>query len=295
MEFVIVTGMSGSGKSSCIQVLEDIGYFCIDNMPPALIPNFAEMCVAKDISRRENGEITRVAIVTDIRGGVMFFELSEIVENLKNTDGIEVRVLFLEASEEVLVNRYSETRRKHPLCEASGGDISKAIQAEQELLRDVRASADYIIDSSLLSVTQFKEQIAGLFLDKPTDRMLISCMSFGYKFGVPKEADMVFDVRCLPNPFYVPELKAKTGEDREVRDYVMSFPQSVEYERKIRDMVDFLLPQLVREGRSRLVIAFGCTGGKHRSATFALRTADYFREKGLRVSVIHRDINRKKG
>ncbi len=283
MEFVIVTGMSGSGKSSAVRFLEDIGFFCIDNMPPALIPSFAELC-------SENGEITRVAIVTDIRGGAMFFELPECVESLKNTDGIDVRVLFLEASEDVLINRYSETRRKHPLDEASNGDIAKAIAAEAELLRDVRANADYIIDSTLLTSTQLKEQIAALFLDKPTDRMVISCMSFGFKYGVPKEADLVFDVRCLPNPFYIPELKHKTGLDSEVRSYVMSFPQSVEYEKKIREMVDFLIPQFVREGKSRLVIAFGCTGGKHRSATFALRTADYYREKGMRVNVVHREI-----
>ena len=286
MEFVIVTGMSGSGKSSCIKVLEDIGFFCIDNMPPALIPNFAEMC-------NENCEITKVAIVTDIRGGVMFFKLAECVSGLKNTDGIDVKVLFLEASREVLINRYSETRRKHPLDSVSDGDISKAIDAEAELLSDVRAHADYIIDSSLLTSTQLKEQIAELFLDKPSDRMIISCMSFGFKYGVPKEADLVFDVRCLPNPFYVPELKHKTGLDSEVRDYVMNYEQSRELENKIRDMVDFLLPLYLREGKSRLVIAFGCTGGKHRSITFAKRLADYYIEKECRVHVVHRDIDKK--
>lgn len=286
MEFVIVTGMSGSGKSSCIKVLEDIGYFCIDNMPPALIPNFAEMC-------NENCEITKVAIVTDIRGGVMFFKLAECVEGLKNTDGIDVKVLYLEADRETLINRYSETRRKHPLDAVSDGDISKAIDAEAELLSDVRSRADYIIDSSLLTSTQLKTHIAELFLDKPSDRMIISCMSFGFKYGVPKEADLVFDVRCLPNPFYIPELKNKTGLDAEVRDYVMSFEQSREFENKIREMVDFLLPLYLREGKSRLVIAFGCTGGKHRSITYARRLADYYSEKDCRVSELHRDIDKK--
>lgn len=286
MEFLIVTGMSGSGKSAGIKVLEDIGFFCIDNMPPALIPNFASMC-------SENREITKVAIVTDIRGGVMFLNLPESIAVLKNTDGIELRVLFLEASKEVLIKRYSETRRKHPLDEVSDGNLSSAIDAEQELLSDIRAHADFIIDSSLLTAAQLKEQVAGLFLDKPTDRMIVSCMSFGFKYGEPSEADMVFDVRCLPNPFYVPELKCKTGLDAQVRDYVMQSEQSRQYERKIRDLVDFLIPLNVREGKSRMVIAFGCTGGKHRSITFAERTGEYLAQNGCNVRIIHRDKDKK--
>ena len=285
MEFIIVTGMSGGGKSSAIKVLEDIGYFCIDNMPPQLIPNFAAMC-------NENGEINRVAIVTDIRGGTLFLKLSECISGLVNTDGIDVKVLFLEASKEVLMKRYSETRRKHPLDEVSGGDLSKAIDAEAELLSEIHANADYIIDSSLLTTAQLKGQIAGLFLDKPSDSIIVSCMSFGFKYGVPGEADLVFDVRCLPNPFYVPELKHKTGLDAEVRDYVMKYEQSQILENKIWDMVDFLLPCYISEGKSRLVIAFGCTGGKHRSITFAERTASYLREKECKVRIVHRDIEK---
>ncbi len=285
MEFIIVTGMSGGGKSSAIKVLEDIGYFCIDNMPPQLIPNFAEIC-------SENGEINRVAIVTDIRGGTLFLKLSECISGLVNTDGIDVKVLFLEASKEVLMKRYSETRRKHPLDEVSGGDLSKAIDAEAELLSEIHANADYIIDSSLLTTAQLKGQIAGLFLDKPSDSIIVSCMSFGFKYGVPGEADLVFDVRCLPNPFYVPELKHKTGLDAEVRDYVMKYEQSQILENKIWDMVDFLLPCYISEGKSRLVIAFGCTGGKHRSITFAERTASYLREKECKVRIVHRDIEK---
>ncbi len=285
MEFIIVTGMSGGGKSSAIKVLEDIGYFCIDNMPPQLIPNFAAIC-------SENGEINRVAIVTDIRGGTLFLKLSECISGLVNTDGIDVKVLFLEASKEVLMKRYSETRRKHPLDEVSGGDLSKAIDAEAELLSEIHANADYIIDSSLLTTAQLKGQIAGLFLDKPSDSIIVSCMSFGFKYGVPGEADLVFDVRCLPNPFYVPELKYKTGLDAEVRDYVMKYEQSQILENKIWDMVDFLLPCYISEGKSRLVIAFGCTGGKHRSITFAERTASYLREKECKVRIVHRDIEK---
>lgn len=291
MEFIIVTGLSGSGKSSCIQVLEDIGFFCIDNMPPQLISNFAEICSE---SRNDRGEkISKVAIVTDIRGGALFLKLADSVSQLKNTDGIDLKVLFLEASKDVLMKRYSETRRKHPLDEVSGGDLSKAIDAEIELLSDIRAGADYIIDSSLLTATQLKEQVAELFLEKPSDRMIISCMSFGFKYGVPGEADLVFDVRCLPNPFYVPELKHKTGLDRDVRDYVMNSEQSLMFEKKIYDMVDFLLPLYVREGKSRLVIAFGCTGGKHRSITFAHRAAEHFRTDNGNVREVHRDIDKK--
>lgn len=291
MEFIIVTGISGSGKSSCIQVLEDIGFFCIDNMPPQLISNFAEICSE---SRNDSGErISKVAIVTDIRGGALFLKLLDSISALKNTDGIELKVLFLEASREVLMKRYSETRRKHPLDDVSGGDLAKAIDAEIELLSDIRENADYIIDSSLLTATQLKEQIAELFLDKPGDRMIVSCMSFGFKYGVPGEADLVFDVRCLPNPFYVPELKHKTGLDSEVRDFVMNSEESRSFESKVYDMIDFLIPLYVREGKSRLVIAFGCTGGKHRSITFAHLAAEHFRETECVVREVHRDIDKK--
>lgn len=284
MDLVIVTGMSGSGKSSTVKVLEDIGFFCIDNMPPQLIPSFAAMC-------SENAEITKVAIVTDIRGGAMFFKLGEVIAKL-HIRGIDVKVLFLEASKEVLMKRYKETRRKHPLDEVSGGDLSKAIDAETELLGEIREHADYIVDSSFLSSTQLKEQIAELFLDKPTDRMIVSCMSFGFKYGVPGEADLVFDVRCLPNPFYIPELKHKTGLDSEVRDYVMRFEQSAQLRDKLFDLIEFLIPHYVSEGKSRLVIAYGCTGGKHRSVTFAELTAAFLRDKGCKIMTLHRDIDK---
>lgn len=285
MVFLIVTGLSGSGKSSCVKVLEDIGFFCIDNMPPQLIPNFAEMCA-------NNREIERVAIVTDIRGGAMFLKLPDILNELRGINRVEVKILYLEASREVLMNRYNETRRKHPLEETAGGDLAKAIDAEETLLTEVRAKADYIIDSSLLTSRQLQEQVSGLFLEKPSDRMIVSCMSFGFMYGVPGEADLVFDVRCLPNPFYVPELKKLTGLDEEVRNYVMQFPQSKEFEQRILDMADFLMPLYVKEGKSRLVIAFGCTGGKHRSVTFAKRTAEHLEKSGYLVREIHRDFEK---
>ena len=190
------------------------------------------------------------------------------------------------------MKRYKETRRKHPLDEVSGGDLSKAIDAETELLGEIREHADYIVDSSFLSSTQLKEQIAELFLDKPTDRMIVSCMSFGFKYGVPGEADLVFDVRCLPNPFYIPELKHKTGLDSEVRDYVMRFEQSAQLRDKLFDLIEFLIPHYVSEGKSRLVIAYGCTGGKHRSVTFAELTAAFLRDKGCKIMTLHRDIDK---
>lgn len=286
MTFLIVTGLSGSGKSSCIKVLEDIGFFCIDNMPPQLIPNFAELCAQ---SALKEDELEKVAIVTDIRGGTLFLRLSENISKLRGIDGADVKILFLDCAKEVLMKRYSETRRKHPLDEASRGDLSKAIDAENALLMDIRALSDYIIDSTLLTARQLQEQVAGLFLDKPSDRMIINCMSFGFMYGVPGEADLVFDVRCLPNPFYIPELKHLTGTDKEVRDYVMSFPQSVELEKKLFDLVDYLAPLYVNEGKSRLVIAFGCTGGKHRSVTFAEHAARHFEQSGFRVRLNHRD------
>lgn len=285
MEFIIVTGISGSGKSSAVKVLEDIGFFCIDNMPPQLIPNFASLC-------NENEDISKVAIVTDIRGGSLFFKLSETIAKL-HIRGIDVKVLFLEASREVLMKRYKETRRKHPLDEVSGGDTAKAIDAEIELLSEIRENADYIVDSTFLSTAQLKEQIAGLFLDKPSDGMIVSCMSFGFKYGAPAEADLVFDVRCLPNPFYIPELKTKTGLDNEVQEYVMKFEQSVELREKLFDLIDFLIPHYVAEGKSRLVIAFGCTGGKHRSVTFAEQISEHLRERDIKVRTLHRDIEKK--
>ncbi len=284
MEFVIVTGLSGSGKSSAVKVLEDIGYFCIDNMPPQLIPDFAAMC-------SENSSISKVAIVTDIRGGAMFFKLGDSITTL-HIRGLDVKVLFLEASREVLIKRYKETRRKHPLEEAFEGDVVKAIDAEIELLAEIRENAEYIVDSSLLSTGQLKEQIAGLFLEKASDGMIVSCMSFGFKYGAPGEADLVFDVRCLPNPFYLPELKQKTGLDQEVRDYVMSFEQSQQLRDKLFDLIDFLIPHYVSEGKSRLVIAFGCTGGKHRSVTFAELTAKHLKDCDYKTRILHRDAKK---
>ena len=281
MQFIIVTGVSGSGKSSAMNVLEDIGYFCIDNMPPQLIPKFAELC-------GDNSAIDKVAIVVDIRGGELFLQFWENVKEMR-ANGMDVKILFIYADKDVIRRRYKETRRKHPLYDVSGGDLDKAIDSEFEILMPIRENSDYYIDSSLTTTAKFKENMMKMFLENVSKSMIISCLSFGFKYGVPDEADLMFDVRFLPNPFYVAELKHKTGEDSEVRDYVMDSELSVQFRDKLFDMVDFLVPQYISEGKSQLVIAFGCTGGRHRSVTFAEMMNDHLKEKGYNTHVLHRD------
>lgn len=288
MKFLIVTGLSGAGKSGAVNVLEDIGYYCIDNIPLGLIPKFAEICF-------QSKEMDKVAIVTDIRGIVTAGE-EDIVEGitsnldyLKHT-GPEVRMLFLDASDEVLLKRYKETRRRHPLDERAKGSVETAIKMEREMLSKVRERSDFYIDTSDMALAQLKDTVTDLFLEDPDDRMGVRVMSFGFKYGMCREADLVFDVRCLPNPFYIPELKKHTGLEHCVRDYVMSFEQSKELEKKLRDLIGFLIPLYRHEGKTSLVIAFGCTGGKHRSVTFAENTAGWLSEQGVKVRVNHRDI-----
>lgn len=286
MNFLIVTGMSGSGKSGAVNVLEDIGYYCIDNIPPQLIPKFAEICI-------NNGQMQKVAIVTDIRGGELFFELDEGLNYLKSNN-LDTSILFLDAGDEVLIKRYKETRRRHPLDEQSHGSLQKAINTEREVLASVREHADYYIDTSELSMGQLKETVYSLFLDNPNESMVVKVMSFGFKYGVSREADLVFDVRCLPNPFYIPELKQHTGLESCVRDYVLSFEQSQTLVKKLEDMLDFLIPLYIHEGKSQLVIAFGCTGGKHRSVTFAETIYKHLVDRNMRCRISHRDINKDK-
>ncbi|MBE6860577.1 MAG: RNase adapter RapZ [Ruminococcus sp.] len=288
MRLLIITGMSGSGKSSAMNVMEDIGYYCIDNLPPELIPKFVNVC------RNSEKGIDKIAVAVDIRLGNMFTEIIKAWQTLKNFEDLEVKILFLEAVDEVLIKRYKETRRKHPLDEKFSGNLHEAIEFERNRLIPLRAVADYYIDSSELAVNQLKDEVKKLFLEKISDSLTIKIMSFGFKYGVSTESDLMFDVRCLPNPYYIEELKHHTGCEECVRNYVMSFSQSKELFEKLEELLDFLIPLYIHEGKSQLVIAFGCTGGKHRSITFAELMAARIAEKGYKVQKYHRDITKDK-
>ena len=288
MELLIVTGMSGSGKSSVMDVMEDIGYYCIDNIPPMLISQFVDLC------RQSETGISKIAVAVDIRSGDMFAEIFRSWQALKSSSDVNVKILFIEACDEVLIKRYKETHRKHPLDEKFGGNMHEAIKYEWHQLSQLREIADYYIETSNLSASQLKEQVKSIFLERDSDSLVIKVMSFGFKYGVSTESDLVFDVRCLPNPFYIPELKNHTGLDNCVRNYVMEHEESQKLYEKLCDLIDFLIPMYVREGKSQLVIAFGCTGGKHRSITFAELMADHLVEAGYKVQKYHRDITKDK-
>jgi UPF0042 nucleotide-binding protein len=253
-------------------------------MPPALIPKFADLCLQTD------GKIIDVAIVTDVRGGILFSSFFEGLDELKKQGG-DYKILFLDADDAVLMRRFQETRRKHPLSEP-GVTISEAIIREREMLRPARERADYIIDTSNLSPAQLKERLAVLFMGKNTTGLLVNCVSFGFKYGTPTEADLIFDVRCFPNPFYIDELKNFTGLDRPVRDYVFSSDSMQKFMKMLYEMIDFLLPLYAEEGKSQLVVAIGCTGGKHRSVTIAEALYKHILDKDMRASVNHRDIQK---
>ncbi|MEE5993211.1 MAG: RNase adapter RapZ [Oscillospiraceae bacterium] len=288
MQLVIVTGMSGSGKSTAMKVLEDIGYYCIDNLPPKLIDKFIELC------EQSGGNLEKVAIALDIRTGDMFSEIHHTLHELRSEMPEQLKVIFMETSDDVLLKRYKETRRRHPLFDRCNS-LEEAIHSEREKLQPLRSMADYYIETSHLSTSQLGAEVRNLFLENESDSMLVKVMSFGYKYGISTESDVVFDVRCLPNPFYIPELKQHTGCESCVRDYVMQFEQSQQLLAKITDLMEFLLPLYIAEGKSQLVLAFGCTGGKHRSVTFAELVGDALREKGYRVHKLHRDITKGKG
>ncbi len=288
MQLLIVTGMSGAGKSSVMDVMEDIGYYCIDNIPPKLISKFVDLC------RQSESEISKVAVAVDIRTGDMFTEIFHSWQELRDESDVDVKVLFVDASHEVLVKRYKETRRKHPLQEKFSGNILEAIEYEAGQLAQLREIADYFIETTALTSSQLKEQVKNIFLEKDSDSLLIKVMSFGFKYGVATDSDLVFDVRCLPNPYYIDELRSHTGCESCVRDYVMSFEQSQVLFGKLCDLIDYLIPLYVHEGKSQLVIAFGCTGGKHRSITFAELIAKHLSEKEYRVQKYHRDITKDK-
>lgn len=285
MDLLIVTGMSGSGKSAVVDALEDLGYFCADNLPPAIIPTIAQF-----VSKTDNTQ--KIATVTDIRvGEKMFNEFSNVLEMLEEQN-YNYKILFVDASDEVLVRRYKETRRKHPLLEKCDGSLHAAIAMEREKLLNIRMRADYIIDTSKSSVAECKQRVNELFLENPNNALSIRCMSFGFKYGIPSDADLVFDVRCLPNPFYVPSMKYRTGLEKDVSDYVMDSEHSVNVLNKLNDLIDYMVPLYIEEGKSQLVIAIGCTGGRHRSVCFAEKIRENLLRLGYSVNVKHRDIEK---
>ncbi|MDD6488425.1 MAG: RNase adapter RapZ [Clostridia bacterium] len=286
MEFIIITGLSGAGKSIAMRNMEDIGYYCVDNIPPMLVSTFYELC-----EKSSDKHMKKIAVVTDIRAGDVFDNLFESLDKLQAANK-KYKILFLDARDDVILRRFKETRRKHPLSDNYLGSTEEAVHLEREILMPVKARADYVIDTSLLSPTQLKERITSLFLGNASMGMTVTCMSFGFKYGLPSEADLVFDVRCLPNPFYIPELKHHTGLDSCVYDYVMKFEQSKGYAERMLSLVDYSLPLYLSEGKSQLVIAVGCTGGKHRSVTFTRVLYDHILETGHRVIVHHRDIEK---
>ena len=286
MEILVISGLSGAGKSSAASCLEDMGYYTVDNMPAGIIPKFAEFSAVND------GRYDRVALVNDIRGGSeSFSELLDVIGRL-GAAGTLCRLLYLEADTQTIIKRYKETRRRHPLMQG-GMTIEDAVQRETELLRPLRERADFVLDTTQMPAAKLRSKLYELFGEKgPRGRMSVSVVSFGYKYGVPLEADLVFDVRFMPNPFYVPELRPKTGMDDEVYNYVFSFPQAKKFLTKLEDMLAFLLPLYQEEGKTVLVIAVGCTGGRHRSVSIARAVTEYLGKLGYAAFENHRDITR---
>ncbi len=278
-ELVIITGMSGSGKASVLKAFEDLGYYCVDNLPVGLIPRFAELV-------GQSSEIKSTALVVDVREGIQLQGLPEIVKSVKRM--LPTKMIFLEASDAILVRRFSETRRPHPL--GKNNPVKASLAAERKRLHAIRAIADLVIDTSKFNVHELRSYITERFQKKESDKnILVSCVSFGFRHGVPEEADLMFDVRFLPNPHFVPEFRPLTGRDPKVAKYIRSFPQSREFIKRISELLVYLLPHYIREGKSYLTISFGCTGGQHRSVMIAEDVSKLLRKAGYRVKVVHRD------
>lgn len=287
MEFIIVSGISGAGKTSALHALEDIGFYCVDNIPPALLCTFYDLC-----DKSADMRMKRVAVVLDVRVGNFYEEFSAAVAKLRK-ENYPYKTLFLDANNDVLVRRFRATRRKHPLCpDATIYTINDAVDLERGLLMKLKQSADYLIDTSYLSSAQLKERISTLFLENDISALAVTCVSFGFKYGVPTEADIMFDVRCLPNPFYIEELKYKNGLDAPVSEYVMKWEQTQGLLSRMIDYIDYALPLYSDEGKSQLVIAIGCTGGKHRSVALTQAVYNHLIENKHKVSVHHRDIGK---
>ncbi len=289
MRFVIVTGMSGGGKATAVHMLEDAGFYCVDNLPVSLIEKFTELISMPD------SEITKVVLGIDARAGQSFEGVAGLIDSLKER-GTPVEVLFMDASDQVLIKRYKETRRIHPM-NAAGDRLEDGIAKEREVLAEVKKKADYVIDSSNLLTRELKEELDRIFVkNEEYNSLMVNVLSFGFKYGIPADADLVFDVRFLPNPYYIDELKHQTGNDKPVQDYVKSFPACGEFVDKLTDMLEFLIPGYVQEGKYQLVVAIGCTGGQHRSVTIANELYD--RLKGLGgnfgIKLTHRDVKEAK-
>ena len=285
MRFVVVTGMSGAGRSSVMRILEDDGYFCVDNLPVSLLPTFVQL------TGDSSEQIERVALGLDIRGG--HNSLNEAASTLRGLreEGYTLEILFLEASTPVIVKRYKETRRMHPL--AQGGRMDSAIEDERQLLAELKKQADYIIDTTTLLIRDLKQEIDRIFVeDEKFCNFYLTFVSFGFKYGIPSDADLVFDVRFLPNPFYIDTLKPLTGNDREVFDYVMESDKAKNFLGKLKDMLDFLIPNYIVEGKTQLVIAIGCTGGKHRSVTLTNAIYSEYENTEYGCKKEHRDIEK---
>lgn len=287
MRFVVVTGMSGGGKSTALKMLEDTGFYCVDNLPVSLIEKFVELIATP------GSEITKIALGLDVRAGQTFSEATLILQKLKDA-GYGFEILFMDASDAALVKRYKESRRVHPL--AMGGRVEDGIERERETLNVIKEQADFVIDTTNLLTRELKEELDRIFVkNEEYNSLMITLLSFGFKYGIPSDADLVFDVRFLPNPFYQDELKQKTGNDKEVRDYVMQFPEAVEFLDKLVDMLQFLIPNYIKEGKYQLVIAIGCTGGQHRSVTLANELYARMKNQGsYGIKLLHREQHDRK-
>lgn len=284
MRFVIVTGMSGGGKSTVLKMLEDAGFYCVDNLPISLVEKFVELI------SMPNSEVSKVVLGLDVRSDQSFKDATRVLETLKQK-GYQFEILFMDADEKVLIKRYKETRRVHPL--APDGRVEDGIRMERKVLENIRKHADYVIDTTNLLTRELKEELHRIFVENEEyNSLMVTVMSFGFKYGIPADADLVFDVRFLPNPFYIDELKHKTGNDKEVQDYVMNNEESAIFMDKLTDMIQFLIPNYVKEGKYRLVIAIGCTGGKHRSVTLANELYKRMKDAGnYGIKLYHRDVD----
>lgn len=286
MQLIIVTGMSGAGKSTAIKALEDEGFYCIDNLPPALIPTFTELCIG------QQEKFNKVALGIDIRGGTLFTDLFLSLDTIKK-NGYKYDILYLDSSDNILIKRYKETRRMHPLVK--GGRMEEGIAQERVLLQELKQKADNIIDTTNLLPKDIKNLILKIYVkEEEFNSLMITVVTFGFKYGIPMDSDLVFDVRFLPNPYYIAEMRSLTGNDQAIQDYVMENDISIEFLNKLYDMIEFLIPNYVKEGKNQLVISIGCTGGKHRSVTIGNKIFDQVKALGHSVFIQHRDIEKDK-